>query len=458
MLNHKSCIYTTHGVACIVLRVLPRRRWSSLPCVVCHFSSTAFLYDMILMVEEFLYSPRLPGSPTWIAPDTQVHKVSSSDEECGIFSGLDVIDWTTPAATKEETDYFQPAKGKPKREMPYSLQQYNLCPAVVTLCSSCDDRTAGELPLPNDPSSLGPSASKTKSKGKSKHSAVNKIYNLAQKLDALKYAGRHSAWKFGIPWTAIRGWKGLDQQPRNKKISQARKGKKKAGAGCPLSYNEYSDKQLCQWVLECLICICQSKEGTCREMQSPQSAQHFLLSKHLLGGWPNFWRDIPWRCTVKLPPSRSCQLNDPKAIRGQHKFPLELIINMDETPVCFDMALNTTVDWREKEVIIRGTGAHKCHFTVTLTCIGSGWCSSLLWHLRENLSISWRRSRSRKTMLSSQHRPMDGWITNSWCAGSARCSWKTQKGIICYWFLISSRSIWRRKSLPSWLKTIFPMW
>ena len=35
---------------------------------------------------------------------------------------------------------------------------------------------------------------------------------------------------------------GDEKQPRNKKISQARKGKKKAGAGCPLSYNEYSDK------------------------------------------------------------------------------------------------------------------------------------------------------------------------------------------------------------------------
>ena len=45
---------------------------------------------------------------------------------------------------------------------------------------------------------------------------------------------------------------GDEKQPRNKKISQARKGKKKAGAGCPLSYNEYSDKQLCQWVLEML--------------------------------------------------------------------------------------------------------------------------------------------------------------------------------------------------------------
>ena len=36
-------------------------------------------------------------------------------------------------------------------------------------------------------------------------------------------------------------------------------------------------------------------------------------------------------------------LNDTKAIRGQHKSPPELIINMDETPVCFDMASNTTV-------------------------------------------------------------------------------------------------------------------
>ena len=37
------------------------------------------------------------------------------------------------------------------------------------------------------------------------------------------------------------------------------------------------------------------------------------------------------------------------------------------------MASNTTVDRQGKrEVIIRGTGAHKCRFTVTLICTASG--------------------------------------------------------------------------------------
>ena len=44
--------------------------------------------------------------------------------------------------------------------------------------------------------------------------------------------------------------KGLDQQPKNRKISYARKGKNKAEAGRPLSYSENLDMELCQWVLE----------------------------------------------------------------------------------------------------------------------------------------------------------------------------------------------------------------
>lgn len=86
---------------------------------------------------------------------------------------------------------------------------------------------------------------------------MNKIYILAQKLDVLKYAGRHSARHFGTPCTTVRGWKSLDQQQRNT-ISQS---KNKAGAGCPLSYSEYLDKELCHWVLKCMICICQPKKA-----------------------------------------------------------------------------------------------------------------------------------------------------------------------------------------------------
>lgn len=46
---------------------------------------------------------------------------------------------------------------------------------------------------------------------------------------------------------------------------------------------------------------------------------------------------------------------------------------MDETLVYFDMASNSTIEKRGKtEVVIRGTGAHRRRFTVTLTCTAAG--------------------------------------------------------------------------------------
>ena len=78
----------------------------------------------------------------------------------------------------------------------------------------------------------------------------------------------------------------------------------------------------------------------------------------------------------KLPAQLEAKLtkfhNDTKVIWRQHKFPPELIINKDETLVCFATASNTTI-YRQgkKEVIIRGTGADKCRFTATLTCTAS---------------------------------------------------------------------------------------
>ena len=64
---------------------------------------------------------------------------------------------------------------------------------------------------------------------------------------------------------------------------------------------------------------------------------------------------------------------DLRALRIQHKFDKSLIINMDETPMCFDMPSSTTVDVREKkEILVRGAGAHKRRFTVNLACTASG--------------------------------------------------------------------------------------
>ena len=50
-------------------------------------------------------------------------------------------------------------------------------------------------------------------------------------------------------------------------------------------------------------------------------------------------------------------LNGTKAIWEQHKFPPELIINMEETPMCFGMASQTPIVMprgRKRYVIIQG--------------------------------------------------------------------------------------------------------
>ena len=56
-------------------------------------------------------------------------------------------------------------------------------------------------------------------------------------------------------------------------------------------------------------------------------------------------------------------------LRIEKSFELCNILNMDETPVWFDMAGNFTVNPKgDKTVHIRETGNEKNHFTVILTC------------------------------------------------------------------------------------------
>ena len=60
------------------------------------------------------------------------------------------------------------------------------------------------------------------------------------------------------------------------------------------------------------------------------------------------------------------------------------ILNMDETPVWFDMAGNFTIDQiGEKTVHIRSTGNEKNRFTVILTC-AAGW----IYYLKSILTLS----------------------------------------------------------------------
>ena len=195
--------------------------------------------------------------------------------------------------------------------------------------------------------------------------AVNKTYTLAQKLDIIQYLRTHSeaeaARHFEIPQTTIRGWKGLDRQPIDRKKSRWRK-LDKAGAGHPLSYSEDLEDELSQWILEM------------RDINLPSQRQHvqrkakaliYQVSKLLL-----FLRhhslslrrqtSIQQKLPAQLEEKISTCPADVKALRTQHNFVDDLFINLDEAPVCFDMASNATIAKKDsREVIIRGTGAHK---------------------------------------------------------------------------------------------------
>ena len=166
-----------------------------------------------------------------------------------------------------------------------------------------------------------------------------------------------------------------------RKLSHAKKGKTKLVQVVLLSFNEDIDMKLCQWILEMrdLHLPVQQKHIQRKAMALIQPT-HSQVSRLQLGGWKSFSSDIPSLYAGKHPFSRSCQQTS-----IQQKLPAqldeklssflceikanELIINMDETPVYFDMGANSTIEkLGKKEVVIRGTGAHKWCFTVTLIC------------------------------------------------------------------------------------------
>jgi len=66
-------------------------------------------------------------------------------------------------------------------------------------------------------------------------------------------------------------------------------------------------------------------------------------------------------------------------LRLEKSYEFENILNMDETPVWFDMAGNFTINPKgEKTVHIRATGNEKNRFTVVLTCAAGKYTYELL--------------------------------------------------------------------------------
>lgn len=79
----------------------------------------------------------------------------------------------------------------------------------------------------------------------------------------------------------------------------------------------------------------------------------------------------------KLPAQLEKQLENfmkqVKELRKAHSFSPDLIINMDETPLYFDMPASRTINKRgARQIRIKSTGAEKRRFMVILACTASG--------------------------------------------------------------------------------------
>jgi hypothetical protein len=226
-------------------------------------------------------------------------------------------------------------------------------------------------------------------KEKKKRSAVYKTYTLSQKLEVLDYVKSFSesqaANHFGIPRTTISSWKGINLQPKHHPNAKPKtKGKHLVkGSGRPLSYPQHVEEQIVAWVLQM------------RDLQLPIQRKDIirqakrLISPHqsnfqASAGWMDKFllcNSLTLRKTTsiqqKLPPQLEKQLatfmGELKTIREYHKFPLAYILNMDETPIWFDMPRGYTVAEKgAKQVRIRGTGADKRRISIVLTASATG--------------------------------------------------------------------------------------
>ena len=306
-------------------------------------------------------------------------KFSESDDDAVIV--LSDEDADTPKTKKKKkkiTDYYTTVTATRSYNITsffdYSRRrsQTNVVESVNTETVISDQRTA---------SSIESHISKNKRK------ASYTTYSLRQKLEVLDFIKTHSeadaARHFSIPRTTLRSWKGLDMLPKEKAKSTKKGKHARKGSGRPLSYSPDIEEQIVQWVLES------------RDLQIP--IQRKMIQQKALAlispNNPQFRASEGWlqkfmkRNSLSLRKHTSVQqklpadlekkleslLDEVKILRERHNFSDELIINMDETPVFFDMPRQHTIHTTgAKEVRVSGTKGGKRRITYVVSCTASG--------------------------------------------------------------------------------------
>ena len=210
---------------------------------------------------------------------------------------------------------------------------------------------------------------------------VRAAYTVEKKQQVVKYAKVHSIYQaskhFHISPGTIGPWMKIDFSKENTLLFRV------AGSGRKLSYPIEKEERLVAWVLEQ------------RDLHLAVTIQHIIDQAILTiqpstpsfqgtRGWvQKFMRrnnlslraktSIAQKLPAALEEKMAAFLRSVREARKQSKYPDNMIINMDETPMYFDMTTNKTVNLKgAKTVSVRSTGADKRRLTAVLAATSDG--------------------------------------------------------------------------------------
>ena len=209
------------------------------------------------------------------------------------------------------------------------------------------------------------------------------LYTACFKLTVLTYAlekgNREAPHQFQVDEKNVRRW-----QPQQEKLKDLCH-HQRAAHYCPAKFPEL-EKEMKEWIDEkrkagigISTTVTRLKAKLMAKARSVAESEfkapvhwchHFIDQRDLL---------IRWRTTIsqKLPENFEDKLLKFQAFiiaeQKKHEYELSLIGNADQTPLPFDMPVNSTVDSKgTKSVSIMSTGHEKDRFTMMLACLGDG--------------------------------------------------------------------------------------
>jgi len=218
---------------------------------------------------------------------------------------------------------------------------------------------------------------------------LRKSYPVSTKLEAIEYAkcvgNRATARMFGVSHAQITRWINKEEELKNANIRSRR-----VGSGSRPSY-PLAENALKEWIVDLrnrglgvTPSIIKSKmiellshdfseqyPNAAHEFKASDSWFNLLLKRH------GFSLRRRTKIGQKLPQAVQAKVTDfhnfIKNVRTENNIDPSCIINLDETPIFFDMVGTMTVDYRgAKTVHMRTTGNDKNRFTCVLAILADG--------------------------------------------------------------------------------------